>query len=207
MQTGASIYPLLLAFALAISLTFPPAIALWSPVGAALLALGALAWGAIKPYGLEGHILAQSRPISLPFTPDRLYVAEETAVYARKLRNVARIEDLENDTQIVDLSAGGPGSALLLNGQAPYYPWLLPGTRKPGGIGLRAWELLSPEQKQNAWIIGPIRPEYKALATSILNARPGCYRHYSGLEKYFWGSRKPVELWVPRQSCRTGAKT
>lgn len=156
MQTGMSLYAVVLAAILGARLCFSPHHARLIEAGWIAIVLALLAWSAMRPYNLPAPIVAQTHPVSLPFTRDVLLVDKPTAVYVERLQAVAERAGITSATHIVDLSGAAPATVAVLGGRAPFYPWLMPFVNDPGRAAAAAWSSMTPIERRRAWLVGPV---------------------------------------------------
>ena len=165
-------------------------------VGAAAVAVLIIWWAAAIPFYYATPITAQNRPERPAFTRDRLRVDAGMDDYMRHLR---RLAPSVNGAAVIDLSGLGPGSALLLGGQAPYYPWLAPGFPGVADRADRAWASLTPAQRAGAWVIGPVDRELaRSQVVRELRARAGNYTLADRVPGVYWQQRQTLLVWRPR---------
>lgn len=197
-QIGASIYPFLFVLVVAGWFYWNVGVARAIEVATALFMVSVLLCSIFRPYGLAGSVLDQTEPVRLNFTRDTLLMTPEAKAYADALARLAADGGLAPSTPVIDLSSGGPGTAVLLGGRTPFFPWLLPNTDVPGLIAQRAWQTLDDQQKYLAWIVGPIEPKLTGTAPArwLLEHRR-CYRASNLLYKTFWQQQQVIIIWIP----------
>jgi hypothetical protein len=199
MQIAVSIFTYLLAGALVAELLLPRRVA--AALQALLIAYAAalLLWTAQRPYRLPAPIWEQTQPIAFGPAHDRLYVDATTRRFVETLHAAARRERLAASTPIIDLTGKVPGAALLLNGNAPYFPWVL-GLYGQGSIDLAnaIWRSLDPQARRGAWIILPADPVFahsEPMQAFIQNRDR--YRLAARLPNLSDRGGRPIEIWVP----------
>lgn len=176
-QSVLSLFAPLLAAVIAAASLMPATKGRIVQVALALLVPLLLLWSTQRPYGLQDSIWTQDHAVILPFNGEVLKVDEGSALYIASLKSLARRTALSRSTPIVDLSAGGPGTALLLNGGAPYYPWLVHIFEASPAVVEAAWNSMSLNEQEAAWIVGPVHPRFLGTTPARLLARgDGRYR-------------------------------
>lgn len=210
------ILPFAIAFGTANSLVHQSVLSLFAPLLAAVIAAGSLKpvskgrivqvtlallvpllllWSAHRPYGLQTSIWKQDHAVTLPFNGEVLNVDKRSALYIELLKSLARRTALSRSTPIVDLSAGGPGTALLLNGGAPFYPWLVHIFEASPAVVEAAWNSMSPGEQGAAWIIGPVHPRFLGTTPARLLAKnEGGYRN---LGRFPMTDEFTIEIFAP----------
>jgi hypothetical protein len=159
-----------------------------------VLALGSLLWGTYRPYGLPAHLLAQDRKLdSGPAAGVR--VDQETLAHVVRLRRIGQENGVRADTPVVDLTGGGPGTALALGGKAPVLPWILHVTPHLADV---VWDRMSEEERRRAWIVGPIADPFRGsrLAAMLLTRR-AAYRCIGETRMTFWGREREIVVFIP----------
>lgn len=196
-QTSASLYAPLFAAAIAADIMFKRRIAAMIQAAAVAGTLLLLLWSFHVPYGLPASIRAQVEPLRILPGGDVLYVDRTTYRYVSGMRDIARRHGLAPDTAIIDLSGGGPGTALILNGKAPYYPWIV---HIFGMNSMRladtVWASLSPLQQRKAWIILPADPAFAGSRVLSDIRKDGHYRLLGRVPMTFWGRDRRIEIWA-----------
>lgn len=218
------ILPFAIAFGTANSLVHQSVLSLFAPLLAAVIVAASLMpvskgrivqvtlallvpllllWSAQRPYGLQASIWKQAQAVTLPFNGEVLKVDEGSALYIESLKSLARRTALSRSTPIVDLSAGGPGTALLLNGGAPYYPWLVHIFEASPAVVEAAWNSMSPSEQDAAWIVGPVHPRFLGTTPARLLAKDGA--RYRKLGRLPMTKELAVEIFAPMDSKRNDA--
>ena len=154
-----------------------------------------LTLAAFYPYSLPDSIFAQSTPIEPPLAQGPILVDEETATFVRSAHGLAP------RTLLIDLSGTGPGVAAILGAHAPILPWLNPATEPWPDI---VWSRLSPEQRAQAWFVGPVWPSFERSApASWFAAHKADYCAHYLPPMTFWDHERMLQLWRP---CRGPAR-
>jgi hypothetical protein len=158
------------------------AFAIAGPVAVMLLA----AWA---PYSLPAPIFEQQIAIQPPLARGPVLVDEETANFVNSANGLAR------GALLVDLSGTGPGVAAVLGGRAPVLPWLNPAT--PAWVDV-VWSRLSPEQRESAWFVVPVWPQFvNSAAARWLAAHKSRFCSTDLPEMPFWDEERTLELLRP----------
>lgn len=195
MQTSLYVWPWVLLAALAAWIK-RPAIAPQVETAIAVGVLGLLAWASWLPYGLSTSIWKQTVAVRVPFSTDTIRMDIESARYVKQLRQEGVRGRITRGTPVIDLSNGGPGTAMFLGGRPPIFPWLVPIYGTSEETANAVWALISLEQQKTAWFIGPVHPNLaKSLAARHL-ADPGSYVLKARMIGSF-GSHQPIEIWRP----------
>ena len=122
----------------------------------------------------------------------------------QSLHDVAAREGLTSATPIIDLTGNGPGAALLLNGNAPYFPWAL-SIYGRGSIDLAnaIWRSLGPREKHDAWFILPADPVFAhSEPMNSFMQDTGRYRLAARVPNMSYLGGPPNDIWVPNESAR-----
>lgn len=127
----------------------------WRPLATALLAplfAGAALYAAdTAPYRLHAGLSSQEFPVEV--AGGTMRVDAPTRDFIADLRHEAGEAGFIPGTPILDFTGDNPGIALLLSGQAPYYPWLVGGYDFSEPLVETAVGHLSPERRRSAWIV------------------------------------------------------
>ena len=162
--------------------------AIAAPVAVMLLA-------AFFPYSLQDSIFEQQIMIDHPLTHDPIRVDEDTAAFVESAKGQAK------GALLVDLSGTGPGVAAVLGGKAPVLPWLNPATASWPDV---VWSRLSPQQRRDAWFVGPVITLFDhSAAAEWLAANQAQYCRLTLAPLTFWDKERTLEVWRP---CRVAAK-
>jgi hypothetical protein len=197
-QTGASIFSILLASAVVARVLFEPAEGRAVQVGLSGAAFCLVAYSSFVPYGLPTSIVGQGQPLALPFSKDQLSVDATTKRYVDGLRSVATREGLTADTPIIDLSGRGPGTALLLGGRMPGYPWLIAGYANSPHVVDAVRGTMTEREWQRTWIIGPIDATFaSSRLVAELERSASRYRCVANLSMVTRGTSSPTTVWKP----------
>lgn len=198
-QLGASVFALMLAAVVAARLLFSPPAARLIATTLTVAFAGLMLLGAFRPYGMPQSMFAQTEPIDLPFSRDRLYVDAPTKAYVDGPKATAARLRLPPGTPIVDLSGTGPGNAMFLRGRAPAFPWLINYTDGAPILADAVWESMTPEERARAWILGPVHPGIrKAGLVGRLAADQSGYECVATLPNGYWADEAAVlTLWRP----------
>ena len=157
-------------------------ICLAGPVAVMLLA-------ALYPYSLPDSIFEQQIAIHPPLAEGRILVDEETASFVRSARGRA------TGALLIDLSGTGPGVGAILGARVPGLPWLNPATETWPDV---VWSRLSPQQRANAWFVGPVWPSFDQTApASWLAAHKANYCPITLAPMTFWDHQRVLQLWRP----------
>lgn len=201
LQTGMSLFAILLALVVAARLLLNRRAARVIEIAATVFVPAMLFWSSWHPYGLPRSLYAQQQSIELPFTSSTLRVDSETHRYVTGLLELAHAQALDDRTPIIDLSGGGPGTALILNDRAPFYPWLVATFEHSALIADRAWQSMDERRQNAAWLVGPIHPHFSQ--TQVAQHFKNCeneYRLVGKLPMVFWSQIKTVGIWRPVHS-------
>lgn len=157
----------------------------WCLVGPVALMLLA----ALYPYSLPDSIFEQQVAISPPLAGGRILVDEETASFVRSTRGLA------SGALLIDLSGTGPGVGAILGARVPVLPWLNPATETWPDV---VWSRLSPQQRANAWFVGPVWPSFERSAPALwFAAHKARYCPRSLAPMTFWDHQRVLQLWRP----------
>jgi hypothetical protein len=93
------------------------------PATMVVVVVAGLIWGSAHPYGLPAPMREQVHRLTIPEGEFR--VDATTKSYVESLQALARTNGIGPHTPIIDLTGGGPGSAMALGGYAPasQSPW------------------------------------------------------------------------------------
>lgn len=198
-QLGASVFALMLAAVVAARLLFSPPAARLIATALTVAFAGLMLLGAFRPYGMPQSMFAQTEPIDLPFSRDRLYVDAPTKAYVDGLKATAARLRLPPGTPIVDLSGSGPGNAMFLRGRAPAFPWLINYTDGAPILVDAVWGAMTPDERARAWILGPVHPGMrKAGLVGRLAADQSGYECVATLPNGYWADKTAVlTFWRP----------
>jgi len=148
-----------------------------------------LSLAAFYPYSLPDSIFAQQVPIDPPLARGSILVDEETAAFVRSAHGLAQ------GALLVDLSGTGPGVAAILGAQPPVLPWLNPATGIWPDV---VWSRLSPEQREQAWFVGPVWPSFERSAPALWLAAHKTERCAHLLAPMtFWDHERTLQVWQP----------
>ena len=197
-QTSLTLMPVLLAGVVVSRLLFTGDVASWVERGLLALTAVVLLSSAYAPYGLDRPIWEQRNPLTLPFTRDHLYVDARTRAYADCLRAIGKAHGIDRLTPVIDLSGGGPGTALMLGGLPPYYPWIVPNFDNATSLADHVWGSLSPQRQAAAWLVGPIDAKFTQTRAATFLAR---YRGEPSVAvpapMFFWGTTRVISIQLP----------
>ena len=164
------------------------AVAVLGPVAATV-------FGAFYPYGLQDSLFEQRFPVQHPITGSRILVDEDTASFIGSAGGKAK------GALLIDLSGTGPGVAAALGAKSPVLSWLNPATATWPDV---VWSRLSPQQREQAWFVAPVRPifNHSAPAQWLISREKGyCGKRFDPLT--FWDHEVNLEFWHP---CASGER-
>lgn len=166
--------------------------------GLAGLALAAVIGAVLKPYRIPQPPLFQSEPLAIPGFRGTLLVDPETKRFASEMRAVGRRAGLRPDIPVLDLSGGGPGTALFLGGRPPGNPWLIQFMDNAVPMADAFWNTLDPAERARAWIVGPIHPKFAASQVAGQIRRESARYACVGQSRMtYWEKPMPVSAWKP----------
>lgn len=200
-QISISLFGPFLGTAIAARLLFDKTLASVLQVGLALTSVVLVVFSTFMPYRLTAPIINQTNPINVPFYTSRIYVDDSTKEYVDTLRMVAKREGLAPGTPVLDLSGGGPGTALFLAARPAGNPWLVPLSAAGASVADALWSTLSSSERERAWVLGPIHPGFRNtdIARKI-SANDKSYECVGASTMDFWepyGVPEPITLWKP----------
>jgi hypothetical protein len=141
------------------------------------------------PYSLPDSLFEQQVAVQAPLASGTIKVDPETASFVRSARGLAR------GALLIDLSGMGPGIAAVLGAHAPVLPWLNPATPTWPDV---VWSRLSPAERDRAWFVGPIWPQFVSTAPArwfAAHKARFCRRQLPPMT--FWGEKRKLDLWRP----------
>lgn len=144
------------------------------------------------PYNLPDTLFEQQIRVNQPITHTPILVDEETADFVSSADGAAK------GALLIDLSGTGPGVAAVLGAKAPVLAWLNPGTPSWPDV---VWSRLTPEQRDRAWFVGPVRKLFdrSAPAAWLVFHKPRyCRSTLSPMT--FWDEERTLEIWRPCNS-------
>lgn len=194
-QLNMYVGPALLAVCIVARLTMGPRPGAWLQTMVAGLVVVIVISAALKPHEYPSSIFRQTEPLRIPLAEEPILVDPITKRYASDLQRIGRLNGLRPDSPIVNLTAGGPGTAVLLGGKAPVLAWITHITPHWADV---VWDRMSPEAQRQAWIVGPIHPvfaETRVARHLVRNARQ--YRCVGLTEMKMWGRMRLVAVWKP----------
>lgn len=197
-QIGISLFGALLALAVAGPMLFATLTARAIQCGVALGSLALVVGAVIFPYRIPQSPPRQTQALKLPHFAGALRVDKGTARYAAYVGAIGRRAGLRADTPVLDLSGGGPGTALFLGGLPPGNPWLIQFFDNAVPMADAFWTVLSPAQRERAWIIGPIHPKFapSAVAREVRRDRKR-YACIGSTTVTIWEKPMVVDIWKP----------
>ena len=137
----------------------------WRTLATALLAplfAGAALYAAdISPYRLHPDLSSQEFPVEV--AGGMMRVDAPTRDFIVDLRHAAKAAGFVPGTPVLDFTGDTPGIALLLGGQAPYYPWLVGGYDFSERLAMDTTAELTPEARRSAWLVRNDAPRPFAL--------------------------------------------
>ena len=199
-QTAYSVFFTLIALCIAANLLFRGLVPMIVRLACLAYTSCLLFWSFQIPYGLPAPFWQQNESIHLSPQGDVLYVDHLTARYVSDLRSIAADNRLTPDVPIIDLSGGGPGTALFLNANAPYYPWIVHAFGKGSEqLADTVWNSLSVSDRKKAWIILPAHEIFaKTNVMQYVNSHKNDYRMIGRTKMTFWHQSHDIQIWAQR---------
>jgi hypothetical protein len=156
-----------------------PAAVLITALAAQAVAAVLLCISAQSPYRQALPLRAQSEPVFLRGSSDRLRTDPTTASYMRALQDGARAAGMPGDTSIIDLTGRSPGVVYML-GTAPGQPWLLAGYPGSEAFATRGLSRVPCDVLVSAWLL--TQPTARgALPDQILESFGARAEHYTSV--------------------------
>lgn len=193
-QTSLYLWPWMLLIGLAASVRFPGhGGRVTAAMGALLLAL--IGWASWKPYGLAAPLWEQRHPVALPYSSGSVAMDPASGAAAQALRAAGRGLGISEATPVVDLSAGGPGTALFLGGRPPVFPWLVAIYPTSAATTDRVWRRMTAREQATAVLVGPFHPNQTgSVPAAGFLADPARYRLGATIRQE--GAER-IDIWVP----------
>jgi hypothetical protein len=197
-QISISMFGAMFASAVAALILFRKTTAQLTQCALAIIALAAVVGAAVYPYRLPRDLSRQSEPLTIPMFQGRLLVDDVTKRYAVYLKSVGQRGALAPDVPVLDLSGGGPGTALYLGGRPPGNPWLIQFFDNAAPMADAFWSTLTRVDRARTWVIGPIHPKFSGSEVAKqITAQKSRYACIGRSSMPFWGEPMPVSVWKP----------
>jgi hypothetical protein len=201
-QSGIYVSPMLIGFVLLFRIVDREKASDAIEAGIALSVPMLLLWASMTPFHQPNSVYRDDTSVDIMLTGDRLITSSSSANAIKIIQDTGRQNAVMASTPIVDLTGVGPGVTLLLNGRAPFYPWILTSVGDPMPLANSVWSTMTDVERRNAWFIGPFDSSLtESVPAKFFAAHSGDYslKAVLGLPVRHGVTRR-IEIWKPMNS-------
>lgn len=167
-----------------------------------------LVWSMAFPFHQANSIFASDTAVPVGPKNDRLLVSSHSAVAIRALTAAGHDAGMNGRTPVVDLTGTGPSIALLVNGRAPFYPYIITALGQPRPLADQVWISMTDIERRAAWIVTPVDPKLvDALPAKYFEAHRRDYILAAHVDlPVYPGLARPLDVWKPVEPTREVAR-